>query len=372
MSYEWLSQVGYSLEILHSSFFHLSNDRRHNPPSSASVSELAQVDALPDAHVQASVADGDGERGPHQRRFGVRWHVVVALAGMLIVRFAFAHQAVENGCHVRLYVGVGILVDAQRGRCVLDEQMQQPRFGQGRQIAHYFVGHQVEAPPVGRQGKFFLRYHFFSVLQKFGVRRLSSPFVGGLCANIRQNWLLSGISLRLSFAFWRKKAIFAGRYKSKKKFMEKVVINSYEDFEKLVGQRIGVSDYVELPQERINLFADATLDHQWIHVDTERAKVESPFHSTIAHGYLTLSMLPYLWGQIIEVNNLKMMINYGMEKMKFGQAVLSGQRIRLVADLQSLANLRGVAKAEIKFAIEIEGEKKKALEGVAVFLYYFN
>lgn len=154
--------------------------------------------------------------------------------------------------------------------------------------------------------------------------------------------------------------------------MEKVIINSYEDFEKLVGQQIGVSDYVELPQERINLFADATLDHQWIHVDPERAKVESPFHSTIAHGYLTLSMLPYLWGQIIEVNNLKMMINYGIEKMKFGQAVLSGQSIRLVATLQSLANLRGVAKAEIKFAIEIEGEKKKALEGVAVFLYYFN
>lgn len=67
--------------------------------------------------------------------------------------------------------------------------------------------------------------------------------------------------------------------------MEKVIINSYEDFEKLVGQQIGVSEYVELPQERINLFADATLDHQWIHVDTERAKVESPFKSTIAHGY---------------------------------------------------------------------------------------
>ena len=66
--------------------------------------------------------------------------------------------------------------------------------------------------------------------------------------------------------------------------MEKVIINSYEDFEKLVGQQIGVSEYVELPQERINLFADATLDHQWIHVDTERAKVESPFKSTIAHG----------------------------------------------------------------------------------------
>lgn len=154
--------------------------------------------------------------------------------------------------------------------------------------------------------------------------------------------------------------------------MEKVIINSYEDFEQLVGKRIGVSDYVDLPQERINLFADATLDHQWIHVDEARAQVESPFHSTIARGYLTLSMLPHLWNQIIEVNNLKMMINYGMDKMKFGQAVLSGQRIRLVADLHSLANLRGVAKAEIKFAIEIEGEKKKAVEGLAVFLYYFN
>ncbi len=154
--------------------------------------------------------------------------------------------------------------------------------------------------------------------------------------------------------------------------MEKVIINSYEDFEKLVGKQIGVSNYVGLPQERINLFADATLDHQWIHVDPERAKVESPFQSTIVHGYLTLSMLPYLWNEIIEVNNLKMMINYGIDKMKFGQAVLSGQNIRLVAELQSLANLRGVAKAEIKFAIEIQGEKKKALEGVAVFLYYFN
>lgn len=154
--------------------------------------------------------------------------------------------------------------------------------------------------------------------------------------------------------------------------MSKVIINSYEDFEKLVGKQIGISDYVELSQERINLFADATLDHQWIHVDTERAKVESQFHTTIAHGYLTLSMLPHLWNQIIEVNNLKMMVNYGMDKMKFGQAVLSGQSVRLVADLQSLANLRGVAKAEIKFAIEIKDQPKKAIEGVATFLYYFN
>lgn len=154
--------------------------------------------------------------------------------------------------------------------------------------------------------------------------------------------------------------------------MSKVVINNYEEFAAMLGKNIGVSDYVELPQERINLFADATLDHQWIHVNPEKAAVESPFKITIAHGYLTLSMLPFLWNQIIEVNNLKMMVNYGMDKMKFGQAVKSGESIRLVADLLSIANLRGTIKAEIKFAIEIKDQKKKALEGVATFLYYFN
>lgn len=154
--------------------------------------------------------------------------------------------------------------------------------------------------------------------------------------------------------------------------MEKVVVNSYEEFEKLLGKQIGISDWLEITQTRINQFADATLDHQWIHVDVERAQRESPYKSTIVHGYLTLSLLPYLWEQIIQVNNLKMMVNYGMDKMKFGQAVLAGQSVRLVAELYSLVNLRGVAKAEIKFSIEIKDQKKKALEGIATFLYYFN
>ena len=154
--------------------------------------------------------------------------------------------------------------------------------------------------------------------------------------------------------------------------MSKVIINSYHEFAALLGKNIGVSDYVELPQERINLFADATLDHQWIHIDEQRAAVESPFKSTIAHGYLTLSMLPYLWNQIIEVKNLKMMVNYGMDKMKFGQAVKSGESIRLVADLYAIENLRGVAKVQIKFNIEIKDSPKKALSGIATFLYYFE
>ena len=149
-----------------------------------------------------------------------------------------------------------------------------------------------------------------------------------------------------------------------------LTINSYEEFEKYLGQELGKSEWLEVDQDRINAFADATLDHQWIHVDPEKAK-NGPFGQTIVHGYLTLSLLPYMWEQIIKVNNLKMMVNYGMDKMRFGQAVLSGQRIRMTAELHSLVNLRGTAKAEIKFFIEIEGQKKKALEGIATFLYYF-
>ncbi len=153
--------------------------------------------------------------------------------------------------------------------------------------------------------------------------------------------------------------------------MSKLVINSYEEFAQHVGEVIGTSEWIEVTQERINQFADATLDHQWIHVDTERAK-SGPFGQTIAHGYLTLSLLPHMWGQIIEVNNLKMMVNYGMDKMKFGQAVLSGQSVRLVTTLQSIADLRGITKVEIKFTIEIKDERKPALTGVATFLYHFN
>jgi hypothetical protein BACCOPRO_01539 len=150
-----------------------------------------------------------------------------------------------------------------------------------------------------------------------------------------------------------------------------ITINSYEDFAALKGKEIGTSEWLEVNQERINQFADATLDHQWIHVDAERAK-EGPFGQTIVHGYLTLSLLPHMWGEIITVNNIKMMVNYGMDKMKFGQAVLSGSSLRLVASLHDIQNLRGICKAEVKFKIEIKDQRKPALEGIATFLYYFN
>ncbi len=149
-------------------------------------------------------------------------------------------------------------------------------------------------------------------------------------------------------------------------------INSYEEFAAHLGEEIGTSEWLTVDQDRINQFADATLDHQWIHVDVERAKAESPYRSTIVHGYLTLSLLPYFWNQIIKVNNLKMLVNYGMDKMRFGQAVPVGSRLRMVTKLHEIANLRGICKASIAFKIEIEGQRKPALEGIATFLYYFN
>lgn len=154
--------------------------------------------------------------------------------------------------------------------------------------------------------------------------------------------------------------------------MSKLVVNSYDEFAAFEGKELGASDWLLIDQDRINLFADATLDHQWIHVDADRAKKESPYQSTIAHGYLTLSLLPYLWSQIIEVNNIKMLVNYGMDKMRFGQAVVTGSRVRMVTKLHAISNLRGICKTEIDFKIEVEGQRKPALEGIATFLYYFE
>ena len=153
--------------------------------------------------------------------------------------------------------------------------------------------------------------------------------------------------------------------------MSKVIISSFEELEKLIGHDLGVSEYHQFTQEQINLFADATLDHQWIHIDSQRATKESPFGNTIAHGYLTLSLLPHLWIQIVEVRNSKLQVNYGIEKFKFNQAVLVNSRVRLHAKVINAVNLRGVIKANIGVRLEIEGNKKSAYDGEIVFLYHF-
>jgi len=154
--------------------------------------------------------------------------------------------------------------------------------------------------------------------------------------------------------------------------MGKLVINSYEEFAVYEGKELGKSGYHIITQEQINQFADATLDHQWIHVDQERAKKESPFGATIAHGYLSLSILPHLWEQIIEVNNIAMMVNYGIDNLKFGQAVVVNSEVRIVARLKSILNLRGTAKIEVDIVMEIKDAKKPVFKGVMVFLYQFK
>ena len=151
-----------------------------------------------------------------------------------------------------------------------------------------------------------------------------------------------------------------------------LTINSYEEFAAYEGKELGVSEWVQITQERIDQFANATDDHQWIHVDVERCKTESPFGQTIAHGYLTISMIPLMWGQIIEVNNLERMMNYGMKDVRFGQPVLSGQSIRMKVSLDEIQNLRGAIKTNVNFAVEIQETGKKAVEGIATFIYYFN
>jgi len=153
--------------------------------------------------------------------------------------------------------------------------------------------------------------------------------------------------------------------------MSKIIVNNFKELEQYVGKELGVSDYITISQAQINLFADATLDHQWIHVDTDRAKTESPFKTTIAHGYLNLSVLPHLWEQIIEVKNSKLTVNYGIEKLRFNQPVLVNSEVRLRASLRSIINLRGTTKAEIQVSMEIMDNKKTALDATIVFLYHF-
>lgn len=151
-----------------------------------------------------------------------------------------------------------------------------------------------------------------------------------------------------------------------------VTIKGFAEFEKYIGQELGVSDYIQITQQQIDKFAEATLDHQWIHTNPERAAVESPFKTTIAHGYLTLSVVPYLWEQIADIQQVKMLINYGIENLKFNQAVVVNSHVRLRVKLQSLVNLRGIAKAEMAVTLEIKENPKPAFTAVIVFLYHFH
>ena len=137
--------------------------------------------------------------------------------------------------------------------------------------------------------------------------------------------------------------------------MAQTTVDGIEGVQGLVGQHLGYSDWVEITQEQVNQFAEATGDHQWIHVDPERAKKESPFGGPIAHGYLTLSLLPSLLPQIVEITGFRMGVNYGTEKVRFPSPVPVGSRVRAGATLESATPFDGGIAMNIGVTVEIEG-----------------
>jgi len=147
-------------------------------------------------------------------------------------------------------------------------------------------------------------------------------------------------------------------------------VNGIAGLKELVGSHLGYSEWMEITQERVNTFADATGDHQWIHVDVERATAESPFGGPIAHGYLTLSLGPVLFPQIMTVKGIKMGVNYGCGKVRFPSPVPVGSNLRLGATLDSVEDLPGGwAQISMTFTFEVEGAPKPACVSEIIFRY---
>ena len=141
--------------------------------------------------------------------------------------------------------------------------------------------------------------------------------------------------------------------------MKLAVFDHLADMQPMVGQEIAISDWVTITQERINQFAEATGDHQWIHVDVERAK-NSPFKSTIAHGFLTLSLIPCFSEPSIKVKSIKMGVNYGLNKVRFTNPVKVNSRVRGRFVLKAFDPIEGGAQVTMNVTVEIEGQEKPA------------
>lgn len=147
-------------------------------------------------------------------------------------------------------------------------------------------------------------------------------------------------------------------------------VNGVDELEPLVGKELGVSEWHVVPQTEIDLFAKATHDHQWIHVDPERCKRESPFGGPIAHGYYTLSLAPALLDQVLAVKGIRMGVNYGLNKVRFPSPVPIGSRVRLRATLAGFERFDGGAAGTLTLTFEIDGQKKPACVAEAIFRYY--
>lgn len=150
------------------------------------------------------------------------------------------------------------------------------------------------------------------------------------------------------------------------------IVHGLADLEKTVGQEVGPTEWFLIDQARVNGFADDTEDHQWIHVDPERAKA-GPFGGPVAHGFLTLSLLPYLMGELRQVEGVRMGVNYGLDRVRFPSPVPVGRRIRARATVTSLDKIAGNAVQMVaRVTIEVEGSDKPACVADMVIRYYFD
>jgi acyl dehydratase len=138
----------------------------------------------------------------------------------------------------------------------------------------------------------------------------------------------------------------------------------------LKGKPLGTSGWRKITQEQVNAFAEATGDHQWIHVDPVRAAKESPFKGPIAHGYLTLSVIPALLPDVLEVKGVKMGVNYGANKIRFPSPVPVGSEVRLVAEMADVEKIEGGVQLTLKATIEVKGGQKPALAAEVLYRYY--
>ncbi|MEN9804800.1 MAG: putative 3-hydroxyacyl-thioester dehydratase [Actinomycetota bacterium] len=148
------------------------------------------------------------------------------------------------------------------------------------------------------------------------------------------------------------------------------VLSGVDELKAAVGQHLGYSDYIEITQERVNQFADATGDHQWIHVDVERAK-SGPFGGPIAHGYLTLSLGPMLYPTVVRVEGFSMGVNYGANKVRFPSPVPVGSRLRLGVKLLDVEDVSGGVQMTMEFTFECEGAPKPSCVAEIIFRSFF-
>ena len=148
------------------------------------------------------------------------------------------------------------------------------------------------------------------------------------------------------------------------------IINGIEELKSKVGEHLGYSDWLEVTQDRVNLFADATGDHQWIHVDVERANAESPFGGPIAHGYLTLSLAPAMVPQVVQVHGFSMAVNYGAGKVRFPSPVPVGSNLRAGVELTGVEDVKGGVQVEMRLTFEVEGAAKPSCVAEVLYRYF--